>query len=911
MSGINTDVSKGWMVVFEFNVPVQTIDPDAAPWLLNMGSILFGVVYVSSTQFKVKCNVGTFQNGGDVATLGTVTSQNLNFNNTYKLALVVTPKYGARVMDMDLYLKSSGVWYLEGSDNTVTGLPLATNYWYFATNENQSRWIYASYHSFRLFNNFDTIPATTGDIGTLDSYPTDAGGGATWPDRLVCSFDIASATDMVSEDASNSAVSRTRQSSVRDSFNGRYTINFMPEQGLSRWSCFIGLSRGTRPEVNGVAPAVQTVSNVTRKFINYLLPGGVYRYNQDAETGEWLQHPQMSGCACNGIITVESKDRQIISGDGFAPLKIYPGGVASVGLLPPDLAVSLVSSAAGDGGLVASTTYKFKVTVYNSATGQESNPMGSILEFDTAVGHDTLNLRIFVSSVRGASNDWDTFRFYRFSSVGFNEYYLDAEVPRPKLLPPIGADIDFTVGQAEADLLLQKVIEDDNHVPPHFTAAALANRTLYIGVGGTVLYSKALFQESFPPTNIFQLDDDESNGVMAIVPIFGRLLIFKQRGRWGSADNAGDTGQQPQLLHADRGLAAFRGWATADNLVFFMSPDRAVYATDGLEIDDVSSPLIKNTMFGYTEAQIAGVQMVHDARSKSIWILVPNAAGVQGANRDVLVFRYDHRRWQRYEMPSDSLANGHDASTSGVFGGFGYRGAFYRLLDGDENQESDAGSGQSVFTYDYDSQHADEAILSDGQSQVVGVTSLAMTWDESIEGMPCIIVPHDTAYDDTDPESYHPLWDSDPEDRVYSYVRGVREDGGTESLYFGEPFTTAARYIWVGVGFQYRKYVSQWITPQGEERPHMFFGGSFVHNPDHTTSTTDPRFRYAIDYEAFTNGGWKTISAAPRFPDTNHELRRRARRFKYEICQGNGRDKKLEITRVSWRYRVRGPRRKR
>lgn len=921
LSRSNFNATKAVMFMCRFSVDKQVLSTDAPPWLFTATGMNI-TINDDSGNYTLTCALGFSDADGNPSGSASLSKSGLVFGTTYQMALVLAPDKGtAFATDAILFVDANGDgtgWAYEAQTvSPSAGNPALDGVFYFATDRSLTRFADVNFERFAVFSGLDTIPTAdasgaTTVADTYDAFPAD--GGPLWPPRLV-SFFRATSSFVRQRDTGNDQDANDRVTAWTGEFNPRHVVEFYPQHGINRWSAFRGITRAHRPQLKGVHPSVETIAGQTKKYINYLIDGAVYRYNQDDDSGELLQHPNMAGCPCSGVTAVDNgKDRLIMCGTNFAPVKVYPGGVGIVGLPIPTIGMAEQSSGGGTtGGLEASTTYYFKATIYNSQTGQESLPIRSRVEGTTGASEDQIVLRI--STVQSASDDWDTIRIYRMApDEGLNEYYLDTEVPRPKLLPPLGDDIDVTVGLSESQLLLQPILEDDNQAPPDFSAAALAARIMYVGGGGTnpgwVYYSKPLFTESFPPLNVFQLDNDQSNAVQAIIPIFGRLLIMKERGIWGGQDNIGEIAQEPALLHSDRGLVAKQAWAVADNTVYFMSPDRCVYATDGIEISDVSTRFIKDTLFDYSETQLADVQAVHDARSKSIWFSIPKSSDQSGADREVLVYRYDAARWQKYEMPHDSLSTGHDSSTSGSFGGFAYRGSFYRLERGDTNKESDAGSGESTFTYDYDTNDANESLVQSGP-EILGLVSQTRNWDSSIEGMPVIIVPHDTAYDSADPESYHPLWDEDDDSRIYNYVRGVRTDGSDYYLWLGEKFQSNARYFWVGVGFQFRRYRSQWITPQGEDRPHMFYGATFVHNGEHTTSTTDPRFKYAVDYESFASGGWRTIGPAVRFPDTNHEYRRRSRRFRYEIVQGDGRGKKLEITRVAWRYRVRGPRRKR
>ncbi|MFQ5380017.1 MAG: hypothetical protein ACE5EF_00130 [Dehalococcoidia bacterium] len=906
MRSVNQKLVQSWMQIVDFQIPAQTLDSSSPPWLLADSNYTISVHPSTATQYTITVSVGLFDINGVASATASVSTLGLNFTDRVRLAVVVERNMQTpRTSTLAVYQKvGAGAWALTGTSGAQVGTPDVGNRIFFCSNVDEQRFLEAHLYAFRFFSGFSTPPANATDVGNLDVYPTD-GSVTQWPDNLIASFDASSGE--VGQVVLNAPKVRDLATFWRDDYSQRYVIEMGPENPRSRWSCFPGMSMGTRPPVYAAAPSVELRGGSNKRVLNYLLPGGIWRFDEETLTGAWLQHPDFQGTPTGGVDVVTQRDRQIMTGPGFRGLKIFPGGVGHVGLPAPAITATTALSAS-TGGLTATTSYKWRVTLYSSRTGQESNANETPITATTGAADDTVTMTFTYVIVPPAYEDWDTLRIYRFAGgAGLNQYYLDQEIPRPKKLPPEGATFSATLGLAEDELVIQSPLEYDNDPPSTFTVAGMSSRVAHVGSKGRVFYSKPLFIESFPPLNLFRLDDDQSNPVMAVVFLFGRAVILKRRGVWGGPENFGELGTPPALLHSDRGLVSQRAWAVADNRLVFMSPDRCVYVTDGLEIQDVSSVMIKDTMFSYGDAQLEDVQAVHDARSKAVWFLMPPGSGDQGAAREVLVYSYMRQRWQKYEMPCDSLNTGRDSASGGYYAGFGYRGAFYRLRAGDTNQESDAGSGQVTFEHDYDDQAVGESLLLDSSNHLTGVRSDTFTWDSSVVGMPCIVVPHSATYDPAAPSSYHPLWNG--EARIYTYVKGVRADAGSTSLLFGEHFTVSTRYVWVGVGLQFRRYLSQWIAPQGEDRPHMLYGGTFVHAPGQSTSTTDVRFRYYVDYETGATS-WRTVSANPRFPDTSHEVRRRCRRFAYEMAQST-RGKLFEITRVTWRYRVRGPRRKR
>ena len=151
-----------------------------------------------------------------------------------------------------------------------------------------------------------------------------------------------------------------------------------------------------------------------------IMPGGVYVRDISAGTGQFYVAPMYG--AANATSVVQYNDRLIVSGNKMRPFKVYPGGTDTVGLQRPLVGIITETSSDEGGELVASTTYRYKFSLYNSLTGDESNlnPEGEAAA--TSASHDTLTLGVGIISK--VNTDWDFLMVYR-QAQGSNTYYLD------------------------------------------------------------------------------------------------------------------------------------------------------------------------------------------------------------------------------------------------------------------------------------------------------------------------------------------------------------------------------------------------------------------------------------------------------------------------------------------------------
>jgi len=885
LSNITLDGVEGWGFIVGLSLLEPVINASEPPFAISTRDSNLVVTFQqgtdSHTQYKISVSLALQETVSGTFFNVSVTTADLVIGATeQRIAAFIETDYSAAAASttLNVYLETAGGGFALVASDTATGLPISELDFRFASNINQRRWCKFDVHDFRFFLNLP-IPANAAAVDTLDVYDP------TFPNGLLVSFDGSVATTITTRGSEN------RVTEWRDNRTGNHAVKFFPEHGPDNWASLDHIDLGTKSKVLGVIPSIESRGGTLRRLQNIILRGGAYQFDQDAGTGTWLQHPSFSGNPQAGLRGIEFLDRLLVYGDEMEPFKLYPGGAGVVGLPRPFVSVTTASSAATPGGgLLGSTRYDYQFTVYNSLTGLESMPYQEDFDHTTGAGDDTITLTIIDIRTNG-TDDWDTIRVYRKIQQA-DLFQLEQEVPRPVRLPPEGASILITSKLKEEDLLLNELIEITNFQLPSFTAAEVMDNRLHVtGAGpnpGRLIASNLNEFESYDPlVGVRNLDDDDSNRGMAVFEVSNRILILKQRNIWSAPESYIRTGEEPTLLHRGRGCVGPGAAVRAVNVVFFVSPDRTIYATDGFQMEDVSSDRIKKTLFGYTDAQLALTQSAHDAQSKRVWFLI---------NGQVLVYSYDDNRWTIYEIPMDSLGTGHkETPGAGEHAVWGFRGSAYRLnYNSQANKESDAGGGNSTWVATY----TGGSIETDDDGDIWSLDGT--TFDASIEGMPLILVGHAAARQgDPAVAGYNePLFEETT--REFNHVAGVSGD----KLYLGTPSNIADTFITAYIGQQYRRYLHHRFAPQGEGFPYLFFDITFLQSLDVPgTSSSVLRFRFddrtPFLYTRVLTGGVR---------DRSFSTRRRGRSWQFLIEQFE-RDDLLEVQEIIPRYRVRAPRR--
>lgn len=910
ITAINTSLEGvknwGWILGVAVNAPPSSDEGYIfPPWVLtdddNNVVVTVNAGTDPNTQYKLRVSVSMFDDRaavGVVSTPLTLITSDISYGSGVRLAffLQTTPEgYGTGTAStLRAFISTDGGSTYAQVETDQTGAYVHNVNTLDASlggYDGDDRTISFTLTDVRGYSGLTTFPSNSAEVVAIDVTP----GTKVYPNGLAISLDgtMDVATTTV---GSYSGVQRWR-----DSRNDYVYVLFPNVQGRRYYAGIGNMTGPKQASVLGVhdfniqAGMEQTLQSAV------IMPGGVYVRDISAGTGQFYVAPMYG--AANATSAVQYNDRLIISGNKMRPFKVYPGGTDTVGLQRPLVGIITETSSDEGGDLAASTTYRYKFSLYNSLTGDESNlnPEGEAAA--TSASHDTLTLGVGIISK--VNTDWDFLMVYR-QAQGSNTYYLEQRVPRPTYWQNVlsGSPPLTVISQLrETDLLLQQTESIDNYPPGDFSTSAIGGRVMHFGGAGTnpgyVYYSKTLLPQSAPPLNVWTLNNDNSDRVIVIRPLFGRIVILKQRSIWTARDDAAVSGEQPANVHVGKGCVNPKAAAVAGNSLFFLSPDRVVYVTDGFEVNDVSSQSILGTLESLTEAQMSNAQMTHDAPDQRIWLSIPPSG--EGARNLILTFDYNIGRWSKWEMPHDVIDSGQDSSGLGQQRPLiGSRGHVYEIESSFDNRESDAGSGQTDFSNTY---AAAEYITS--SSKCVGFAS-TFGWDSSVIGMPAMVVFHSSA---TYTETTDPIWDNP---RLYTFVRGVKVSGGSTSLYLGHPLTSSGTHATIIVGTQFRRYLPHWFSPQGVGFDYLFSGWTFIPDQDVVPTSNDTVFRVWFDEESTPtySRGASEYASSSLVPDLSYSMRKRGRRIRYEILSGRTRNNQLEIQRAIIRYRIRGPRRR-
>jgi len=252
------------------------------------------------------------------------------------------------------------------------------------------------------------------------------------------------------------------------------------------------------------------------------------------------------------------------------------------------------------GALAYNTVYKYKVTLYNGETGDESNPHG-MFRFITDVNPAAstgCGFTVNVSFITTSDIDGLQFRVYRFVS-GDGAYHLEGS----SKLSGLSATTDlryfsqgtFTFTMSEADLTIQPTIGlDDNNIPEHLYSSVWNNRSWFIDSynPSRVFYSKEYQLGNVPTTNFLWSDEGLTGDILGLTPGFGGLLVLKERSIWIIPYFATDEEAVCQQLIPDVGVVGGDASVFVDGILYFAS-NAGLYIYNGQTTERISSHLNK------------------------------------------------------------------------------------------------------------------------------------------------------------------------------------------------------------------------------------------------------------------------------------------------------------------------------
>ena len=529
ITAVNTDLEGvkvwGWILGVTVNAPpAGDVDFTFPPWIITDEKNNFAVTASAgtdpTTQFKLNISVAMFEkrdatDPDTVAAALSLQTGDITYGTYTRLAFFLqsTPgDYGVATASTLRAFTSAGggAAYSEISSPGVSSASLHNVESMEATlggYDGDPRSIYFKLKDVRGYTGLTAIPTNSAEVLAIDVEP----GETSYPNGLAVSLDGT-------QDVATTAVSgKNAIQRWRDSRND-YVFALFPNVKGRRW--FGGVGSMTGPlhspvlgvhDFNIQAGMEQTIQTAV------VMPGGVYVRDMAAGTGQFYPAP-MYGIP-DATSSVQYNDRLIVTGNGMRPFKVYPGGTDTVGLQRPLVGIISEVGSEADGDLDPDTVYKYKFSLYNSLTGDESNLHPAGEEATTGASDDTMTLG--VGLIPKTNSDWDFLMVYR-QAQGSSTYYLEQRAPRPTYWQNSLSTAALTVVSTlrETELLLQQTESIDNFPPGDFSTSAIGGRVMHFGGAGTnpgyVFYSKTLLPQSAPPTNVWQLNNDNSDRVMAV-----------------------------------------------------------------------------------------------------------------------------------------------------------------------------------------------------------------------------------------------------------------------------------------------------------------------------------------------------------------------------------------------------------
>lgn len=238
------------------------------------------------------------------------------------------------------------------------------------------------------------------------------------------------------------------------------------------------------------------------------------------------------------------------------------------------------------GGLTPSSDFRYKVTIYDPYTGNESNPHGPFA-FETVVA--TSSCAFAIESDVYATRRLDGFyaRLYRYHS-GDGAYYLDGEAP----ISELDSDSTYKIymwksryrfSKSDDDLSLMKLLEENNNPPPIYKMSHISGgRAFYVDAinPSRIWFSKLYQTAAVPGWHIIWTDEGWGGEILGFLDAFGGILLLREQSIWIIPQfQVADQAFAQELLPAI-GCVSGRAAVFAHGILWWASP-AGIYSWDG------------------------------------------------------------------------------------------------------------------------------------------------------------------------------------------------------------------------------------------------------------------------------------------------------------------------------------------
>ena len=500
------------------------------------------------------------------------------------LAFEFTPNASASTNNVNFYRYSAATWtsFLTATTYTFGIVPPETNRYIIGGNGAY----YESIFDFRVSVGDENWKTNNTPTATASIPP----GLLFWTNNKTGMFQRDDNVSTFATKGSNALAEKVIAFSSR--IDGEYKCKLSQHRQHNKFVGCPYLAGGFLPLVEDVIDfGSGNVAGVTDGY--YFETNGTTFTTKPVYTGKSKKHNRISNIGLNKYIC------------GPGPMQ-YVGrrsrlvGFPSVLVVASPGASSTEASATLDdrGNLAYATENKFKITLYNPETGDESNPHGPFRFITNANPGSSTGCAFILSPTFFTSNDLDGFEFrvYRFLA-GTGDYHLEgsAKISGLKLNNILYADGSFTCTMSDEDLAIQQTLhEDDYHIPEHSYCTVWNNRSWFVDTynPSRIYFSREYELGNVPTTNFVWTDEGLTGDVLGLVPGFGGLLVLKERSIWIIPYFQTDEEAQCQSIVPDVGVVGGDAAVFVDGILYFASAD-GLYIFNGSGVERISESLNK------------------------------------------------------------------------------------------------------------------------------------------------------------------------------------------------------------------------------------------------------------------------------------------------------------------------------
>jgi len=433
---------------------------------------------------------------------------------------------------------------------------------------------------------------SVGDEGWKTTYTPTAVSG-TLPDRLYAWLNHDTTAGYVRRSNVASVALKTSglydpTVALTDRVNGEYRFSFDHLSHPFGWSSCPYLKGGVFPAITDVLPQSS---------------GAIDGHTEGGSFSDWTPRPVMMD-PLKGRKTL-AKTGPVSYSIGDAHLSRRSRETAFVGS-PRHFVVAWSIAVTRDwkGALSWATTYRYRLTLYDPATGTESNPYGQF-RFTTGAaptsttaptaGTPGCGCEVSISIETKAGLRDKLIRFYRYHEPS-GVYYLEGAAP----VLAGGSGVPWTNRQSttskftfrlsDDELSMMPPLQYDNNEPPIHTLCGIwAGRAWFVdGINPSRIWCSKLDQPgSVPGTNVITTDEGVGGDIIGLLPGFGGLLLLRERSIWIIPQFLEVENAYAQPLINGIGCVSGQSAVFAENILWWASPT-GITSFDGEKLTDHS-----------------------------------------------------------------------------------------------------------------------------------------------------------------------------------------------------------------------------------------------------------------------------------------------------------------------------------